>query len=196
MMGMSRAWMAGAAALVAVAPLQWLAAQAPDPSSEQPSDEAVMYSKGHFKGARTTVLGPTRFTRPFVMKSVAIPAGSQWEFCSGNTYTGCRQISQSVPAMVMNVRSARPVANIIPATATAAQGLRGTGQSLRGLASEYFVAPERGGNRIEVQPGTAEAMSRQAIEFCRSRGWRASAHQRLQTVEGRFYLADVLCANE
>jgi len=98
--------------------------------------------------------------------------------------------------MVMNVRSARPVANIIPASATAAQGLPGTGQSLRGLASEYFVAPERGGNRIEVQPGTAEAMSRGAIEFCRSRGWRASAHQRLQTVDGRFYLADVLCANE
>lgn len=202
-MGMPRVWMAGAAALAAVAPLHWLAAQAPGPAVEQPSDEAVMYSKGHFKGAGRKVLGPTRFTQPFVMKSVAIPPGTQWEFCSGNSYTGCRQIGQSVPAMVMNVRSARPVANIIPATASAGAGpggtggsLTGVGQSLRGLASEFFVAPDRGGIRIEVQPGTAEAMSREAIEFCRSRGWRAAAHQRMQTVEGRFYLADVLCANE
>jgi len=192
---MVRPWMAGAAALAALLPVHWLAAQAPKPAP-QASDEAIMYSKGHFKGARRTVYGPTRFEQPFLMKSVAIPAGTQWEFCSGNTYSGCRQFSQSVPAMVMNVRSARPVANIIPASATPGQGLRGTGQSLRGLASEYFVAPEQGGNRIEVQPGTAEAMSRRAIEFCRTRGWSSSAHQRMQTVGGKFYLADVLCADE
>jgi hypothetical protein len=185
--------MAGPVAFLALVPLQWLAAQAP----EDGRDEAVMYSKGHFKGVSRTVLGPTRFNQPFMMKSVAIPAGTQWEFCSGNTYTGCRQISQSVPAMVMNVRSARPVANIIPASATPVeQGLRGSGQSLRGLATEFFVAPDAGGNRTEVQGGTAEAMSRAAIDFCRSRGWRMSAHQRMQSIGGKFYLADVLCANE
>jgi hypothetical protein len=178
-------------------PMQWLGAQAPGPTQEQPNEEAVLYSKGHFKGFSMSVLGPTRFPRVFIMKSVTIPAGTQWEFCSGNTYTGCRQYTQSSPGTVMNVRSARPLASIIPASATAPeQGLRGSGQSLRGLASEFFVAPDIGGNRIEVQGGTAESMSRQATEFCRSRGWRASAHERLQTMGGKFYLADVLCANE
>lgn len=196
-MARSRVRIAGAAALVALVPMQWLAAQAPGPDQEQPSDEAALFSKGHFKGARKTVLGPTRFPGPFLMKSVSIPAGSQWEFCSGSTFTGCRQYSQSTPSTVMNVRSARPLASIIPASATAPeQGLQGSGQSLRGLASEFFVAPDVGGNRIEVEGGTAEAMSRQAIEFCRTRGWRTSAHERLQTMGGKFYLADVLCANE
>ncbi|MEO6256883.1 MAG: hypothetical protein ABIO69_08755 [Sphingomicrobium sp.] len=193
---MARSWVVGAVALAALMPVQWLAAQAPAPAQDQANDEVTLYNKGHFKGVHTTVLGPTRFPSPFMMKSVAIPAGKQWEFCSGNTYTGCRQFSQSVPSTVMNVRSARPVAGIIPASATEAQGLRGTGQSLRGLASEFFVAPEQGGNRVEVQPGSAEAMSRQAIEFCRTHGWSGSAHQRLQTVGGHFYLADVLCADE
>jgi hypothetical protein len=38
-------------------------------------------------------------------------------------------------------------------------------------------------------------MSRQATQFCRGRGWRSSAHERLQTVGGRVFLADVLCVN-
>jgi hypothetical protein len=190
---MLRSLMAGAAAVAALLAFQ-ASAQAPKPAR----DEATMYSKGHFKGARRTVYGPTRFEQPFVMKSAQIPEGSQWEFCSGSTYTGCRQFTQSVPATVMNVRSARPVAGILPSTATV-PGLAlpgGAGPSLRGLASEYFVAPDQGGNRVEVTPGTAEAMSHRAIEFCRAHGWRGSAHERLQTVGGRFYLADVLCADD
>ena len=98
----------------------------------------------------------------------------------------------------MNVRSARPVAGILPSSAVA-PGVLSPGQagpSLRGLAAEFFVAPDQGGNRVEVTPGTAEAMAREASQFCRARGWRRSAYQRLQTVGGRFYLADVLCAND
>jgi hypothetical protein len=189
---MLRSLMAGAAAVAGLFVVQ---ASAQEP---RPSDEATMYSKGHFKGARRTVYGPTRFEQPFVMKSAEIPAGSQWEFCSGHTFSGCRQFSQSVPATVMNVRSARPVAGILPSSAVA-PGVIVPGQagpSLRGLAAEFFVAPDQGGNRVEVTPGTSEAMARKAGEFCRAHGWRRSAHQRLQTVGGRFYLADVLCAND
>jgi hypothetical protein len=195
---MLRTLMGGAGAVAALLAFQ-ASAQAP----KQAGDEATLYSKGHFKGVRRTVYGPTRFDQPFVMKSAQIPEGSQWEFCSGNTYTGCRQYIQSVPATIMNVRSARPVAGILPATATMpGQSLPGgalaggAGPSLRGFASEFFVAPDQGGNRVEVTPGTAEAMSRRAVEFCRAHGWRGSAHERLQTVGGRFYLADVLCAKD
>lgn len=190
---MLRILMAGAAAFAVVLPGQGYA---------QTSGEMTLHGKGHFKGMQKVIAGPRQYLEPpFVVKSVTIPAGTQWELCSGNTYSGCRQISQSVPTMVMTVRSARPVAGILPSDATTpgqspGQPLRGTGQSLRGLASEYFVSPEAGGIRVEVNPGTAEAMTRQAGEFCRTRGWRTSAHERLQTVGGRFYLADVLCVND
>ena len=192
---MLRIMMAGVAALTALLPTQVHA---------QAEGEATMFSRGNFKGPRLRVLGPTRLAQPFVMKSVVIPAGTQWEFCSGSTFSGCRQISQSVPAMVMTVRSARPVAVVLTSGPTGpGQVLPGTagqaspsalGPSLRGIASEYFIAPGESGYRVEVNPGTAEAMSRRAIEFCRKRGWRIAAYERLQAVGGKFYLADVLCA--
>lgn len=186
---MLRILMAGVAALAVLLPTQGFA---------QASGEMTLHAKGHFKGPQRVIAGPRQYIEPpFVVKSVTIPAGTQWELCSGNTYSGCRQISQSVPAMVMTVRSARPVAAILQSdVASPGQSLRGTGRSLRGLASEYFVSPEAGGIRVEVAPGTAEAMTRQAGEFCRTRGWRTSAYERLQTVGGRFYLADVLCVND
>ena len=182
---MLRTLMAGVAAIAALLPTQTYA---------QANREVTLFSRGHFKGARYTITEPTQFQVPFVMKSVVIPAGSVWEFCSGSTYSGCRQLSQSVPATVMTVRSVRPVATILPASATPSGGTL-SGQSLRGMASEYFVAPDEGGNRVDVQPGTTEAMSLRASEFCRSHKWRSSAYARLQSIGGRFYLADVLCSD-
>jgi len=190
---MSRMWMAGVAAMAVLLPAQGYA---------QATGEITLHAKGQFKGAQKIIAGPRQYIDPpFLVKSVTVPSGTQWELCSGNTYSGCRQVSQSVKSMVMTVRSVRPVAGIIPSDATASgqspgQPLRGTGQSLRGLASEYFVTPEAGGIRVEVTPGTAEAMTRLAGDFCRTRGWRTSAHERLQTVGGRFYLDDVLCVND
>ena len=61
------------------------------------------------------MIGPTQFAQPFVMKSVMIAPGAQWEFCSGVTYSGCRQVSQPVETTIMTVRSARPVAGILSA---------------------------------------------------------------------------------
>ena len=190
---MLRSLVAGAAVVAGL-----IAAHASAQEPPRPADEATIYNKGHFKGARRTIYGPTRFEQPFPMKSAEIAAGSRWEFCSGNTYTGCRQFDQSVPSTIINVRSARPVAGILPSTAAVAGQLvpGQPGPSLRGLAAEFFVAPDVNGNRVEASAGTAEAMARQADDFCRAHGWRHSVHQRLQTVGGRFYLADVLCADD
>jgi hypothetical protein len=45
--------------------------------------------------------------------------------------------------------------------------------------------------------GTAAgAASGAATEFCRVHGWRMSVYERVQTVSGRTFLADVLCVNE
>lgn len=167
----------------------------PLPAVAQDSAALALFSKGQFKGARTAIAGPVQFSQPLVVRSLVVPSGSAWELCSGNTYTGCRQVGATTAAMVMTVRSARPVAAILSSTSAVPATATGRGQSLRGLASEYFVAPDEGGNRVAVEPGTGEAMSRRAETFCRSRGWRSSAHGRLQTVGERVYLADVLCVD-
>ena len=71
----------------------------------------------------------------------------------------------------------------------------GPNPSLRGMASEYFVAPDDRGTRIEITAGTNEATTARARDFCRTRGWRYSVYARLQTIDGRNFLADVLCAD-
>jgi hypothetical protein len=123
-------------------------------------------------------------------------SGQAWDLCSGNTFTGCKRFSHSIEAMVMTVRSARPVAPPIPASASVAAGpVSGSGASLRGFASEFFVMPDSGGRRIEVAAKVG-ALQQQATQFCRSHGWRSSVHEREQTIGGHSYLADVLCADD
>jgi hypothetical protein len=58
------------------------------------------------------------------------------------------------------------------------------------------VVPAQGGSRVEVSGAGAEASSSAATEFCRAHGWRMSAYDRVQTISGRNFLADVLCVNE
>lgn len=179
----------GAAALAALLPAQ-------SHAQEQQPAELVLYPKGNFKGAGYSVAGASQSMRVFTVRSVKIPDGQAWELCSGNTFSGCKEFQQSDPAMVMNVRSVRPVApKITTVGASVGAVVTGPNPSLRGMASEFFVAPDDRGARIEVPEGTAEAMSRRAQTFCRSRGWRTNAYARLQTIEGRSFLADVLCAD-
>lgn len=162
------------------------------------ASEAVMYSKPLFKGAEMTVYGPTRSIDGFVVKSIRIPPNSIWELCTGNTFTHCKRFDHSLNGMVMTVRSARPVAPPIAATATAAAvaSVKGSDVSLRGLASEFFVLPQENGNRIEVGGRGSPSASERATGFCRAHGWHESAYEREQSIGGREYLADVLCSDE
>jgi hypothetical protein len=179
-----------------------LASLLPGQASAQQDEQATIYYQGHFKGRSITLEGPTRLQTPFTARSIKIPQGKSWELCSGNTFTGCKEFNASDEAMIVNVRSARPVAPIItsappssgPAASVGAVG-GGPWPTLRGLSSEYFIAPDSGGNRILVATGKSEEASRLAEEFCTRRGWRTSAYERLQSIGGRTYLADVLCAD-
>lgn len=184
-------WMlAGSAAIAALLPVQAYA---------QDSGEITLYSKGHYKGSRMTLDGPARaMTLPFTVKSIQIGPGRSWELCSGNTFTGCKRFSTSVEATAINVRSARPVgqAVAVPGGTVSTGGTfepAAPTPSLRGMASEYFVAPQNKGNRIEVKPATTEEATRRANDFCRSIGWGSSAHADLQPAGGSAWLVDVLC---
>jgi len=166
-------------------------------ATAQSSSEVTLYGRGHFAGPRLTLDGPTR-ELDFTARSLNVPEGTSWELCSGNTFTGCKRFSTSVPAMVMVVRSARPVgqAVVVPGGSVSASGKFEPAPpmpSLRGLASEYFVAPQKSGRRIEVKPGTKEEALKQASEYCHSIGWGSSAYAGLQTSGGGSFLVDVLC---
>jgi hypothetical protein len=67
------------------------------PGAAQTDTGLSVYSQGHLKGARTTIGGPSQYRRPLVVRSLVAPAGTEWELCSGLTYTGCRQVSGTVP---------------------------------------------------------------------------------------------------
>jgi len=187
---MLKKWMLGAVAAAALLPAQ-------SHAQEQAPAELIMFGKGKYKGPNYSVGGASQSMRvPFVVKSVQIPEGQAWELCSGNTFSGCKEFAKSDPSMVFNVRSVRPVAaRITTVSQSVGAVVTGPNPSLRGMASEFFVAPDTNGARIEVPAGTSEAMSVSAREFCRTRGWRYAVHSRLQTLENRTFLADVLCSD-
>jgi hypothetical protein len=169
-------------------------------AAAQANGEATIYSKGHFKGYSLSFTGPlTRIDPPFTAKSIQISPGSAWEFCTGNTFTGCKRLDKSVEAGIFSVRSARPIAPVI-STAVGPGAVVGAidlpNQSLRGFASQFFVAPNQGGQRVGVADNKPENMRRAADEFCRAAGWRQSIHARVQAVGTSYYLVDVLCSND
>jgi hypothetical protein len=172
-------------------------------ASAQTPGEMTIYSKGHFKGPSLGVGGPiTHIDPPFTAKSIQITPGSAWEICSGHTFTGCRRLDKSDEAMVFSVRSARPIAPVITTRVGPGitQGPGGTvelpNQSLRGLASEFFVAPNQGGQRVGVPDNKPENARKAADQFCQAAGWRQSVHSRVQQAGAAYYLVDVLCSND
>jgi hypothetical protein len=169
-------------------------------ANAQAPGEATIYGRAHFDGPSLSFTGPvTRINPPFTAKSVQVAPGTAWELCSGNTFSGCRRIDRSIPSGVFSVRSARPIAPVITTTIEGAAGVNGASppnQALRGVASEFFVAPNQGGQRVSVPNDSGEGMRRAADDFCRAAGWRQSVHARLQSVGGTYYLVDVLCSND
>ena len=169
-------------------------------ASAQSTGEMTIYSKGHFKGPSLGVGGPiTHIDPPFTAKSIQITPGTAWEVCTGQTFTHCKRIDQSVDSGIFSVRSARPIAPVI-STAVGPGAAPGTAdlpnQSLRGFASQFFVAPNQGGQRVGVSDNKPENMRKAADEFCRAAGWRQSVHARMQQVGATYYLVDVLCADD
>ena len=148
---MARLWLAGAATI------DGRVARFRSPRQAQASGEITLYAKGHFKGAQKVIGGPRQYIDPpFLVKSVTIPSGTQWELCSGSTYSGCRQFSQSVKAMVMPVRSVRPVAAILPV------GRGNSGTSPRAAVAGQRPVPARPGKRVFCHPGSGRHPGRGA----------------------------------
>lgn len=163
----------------------------------QARGEMTLYSAPNFGGTRYTVTGPRQnIALPWPVRSIRIIRGERWQVCARNGYQGgCATFDGSVSNLRRIVASARPLGVPTPLPQPVPPGGGGNpGPSLRGMSAEFFAAPRSGGRRVEgSRRGIPSEASAAADRFCRSRGWTASAHERMQTVGGVNYLADVLC---
>lgn len=151
--------------------------------------EAIIHRDTFFNGPFQSVTT----SRPdlnlgWEVRSIRVRSG-EWQICTGRNFMGrCTTIDRDTPTLnpqFRSVQSMRP---------TGGWGT-GVGQSLRGVASEFFPAPRRNGQRIECQGRSNSSCARQAAnQFCRSVGWLVARTQGIETEGGRSYVADVLCA--
>lgn len=138
---------------------------------------------------------------PWSIGSVRVMGGS-WEFCERPNFRGaCTIVNRSVRDMReldigRRIGSVRPVA-VRPQPPIAPAPSVPAGQtSLRGMAAEFFPAPQERGRRVLSCPNggsSANCAAETANRFCVRQGWRAARNSAQQSVRGEVYLADVLC---
>lgn len=149
--------------------------------------EAILHRDTMFNGPFLSVRGPQPNLNPgWDPRSIRVRSG-EWQICTGRNYTGrCNEVTRDQPVLPPHQR---PILSMRP---TGGWGT-GVGESLRGAQSEFFPAPMRNGQRIDCGAGSNCARS-PANEFCRRMGWLMSRSQAVETVGGRRFVADVLCA--
>jgi hypothetical protein len=175
-----------------------LAAGVAAPAAAQPTG-ATIYRDPNFSGPAVAVAGaePNLALR-FPVYSIRVQRGS-WELCPERNFRGrCLVVDRTTPDLRRAYGWGGALQSMRPADSWGGGGSGGApgGQSLRGMASEFYPAPRLGGGRVEACPrssATAACAADTADRFCRTAGWNGSARQLMETVNRRVYLADVLC---
>ncbi|WP_336959138.1 beta/gamma crystallin-related protein [Sphingobium aquiterrae] len=186
-----------------------LPASGPTPGIAQSSgvqasgSEATIYRDILYRGPAMAVSRANPDVRlAWPVTSVRVARGA-WQLCSEPNFRGtCFTTMASTPNIIgklgrMNqLRSIRPIAGGGGGGGPGGPGGGSGGRSLRGMAAEFYPAPEWRGSRVlacQRGSGTAACAATTADEFCRNAGWTASAREAMETVNRRIYLADVLC---
>ena len=191
---------ASLALVLALAQLWAVAASAQRPNARPPTSprqgELVFFSDLNFRGQFRGVSDSAPDLRlPFRARSYMVAPGDSWQVCANvNFRSPCANIDASRPdrglLTFLDVRSARLTGGGEFSSTSYA------GPSLRGMASEFFRAPESGGARVlacRTGPETASCAADTANRFCRARGYAGASFRQMETVRGRTFLADVLC---
>lgn len=188
------------ARIVALAIL--LGAAMPALAQDRMAPNAQFFSGLNFTGRSLTVTREMPiFMATWQPRSVRMGGGSSWEVCDQRNFRGrCTVITGSSSNLmaqvgVGGVGSVRPADSRPTPLPQPVPG--GHGASLKGMAAEFFPAPENRGRRIEAcnrEGGSAACITREADSFCRSIGYVRSRNSTAQTVGGRIFLADVLCS--
>lgn len=180
-----------------------LGASAPAVAQDRMAPNAQLFSATNFMGRSLTITRETPIIQAsWQPRSIRMGGGSSWEVCEQRHFMGrCTVLTGSSTNLtsqlgITRIGSIRP-ARAVPPTPGPSPGPGGNGQSLRGMAAEFFPAPESRGRRIDAcnnQGGSAACITREAANFCRSIGYVSARNSAAETVGGRIYLADVLCS--
>lgn len=161
--------------------------------------EATIYRDANFSGPAVFVgEAKTNLALRWSVNSIRVKSGT-WELCARTRYRApCITVSADEPNIrrfapqMMMVQSMRPLGYAPPVIEHPAAGT-----SLRGMAGEFFPAPGNSSGRRILACGygsaTANCAATTADSYCKSVGYAGSASQTMETVNGRVYLADVLC---
>ena len=158
--------------------------------------EATVYRDRNFQGPAMAAQRADPDVRlAWPVYSIRIARGA-WQLCSEPNFRGsCVTLTRSEANLsgrlgrVNALRSMRPVSG--------GSGVGNPGQSLRGMAAEFYPRPMNGRTRViacQYGSATVNCAAQTADQFCRAYGWAASAREAMETVSRRVYLADVLCS--
>ncbi|MCB2062880.1 MAG: hypothetical protein KDE25_05380 [Novosphingobium sp.] len=171
---------------------------AQDDKMARPEPEAIIYRDAGFNGPAVNVRSDkTNMGLAWRVNSIRVRSG-EWQLCERTNFRGnCRTFKADNSRILLYrgivVQSMRPTNRPAPDPL-----VPGNNPSLRGMGSQFYPEPARGGYRVLSCPtggGTANCAKTTAETFCKAMGWRTSLRQTMQTVNRRIYLADVLCAN-
>jgi len=176
-------------------------------AQDRMAPNAQLFSATNFMGRSLTITRETPVIQAtWQPRSIRMGGGSSWEVCEQRHFMGrCTVVTGSTTNLssqlgITRIGSIRPARAVPPNPGpgpTPLPGPGGAGQSLRGMAAEFFPAPQARGRRIDAcnsQGGSAACITREAENFCRSVGYASVRNSAAETVGGRIYLADVLCS--
>lgn len=174
------------------------------PGRAQQPTAATIYRDAGFTGPAVAVSRANPNMRlTFSIQSIRIDAGT-WELCPQANFRGkCITVSQPTANLARDYGWRGSLQSIRPLEGTSPGGRSPT---LKGMAAQFFPQPRDGaagtaGNRVAacaadngVRADSAAACARTSADrFCAGQGWTRSSHELIETIEGRNYLADVLC---
>lgn len=170
-------------------------AQTPDDRMYRPA-EATIYRDAAYRGP-AVFIGEAKpnLGLAWPVNSIRVTQG-RWELCEKTRYRGtCRTVDRDTP-MLGNILRGITVQSMRPAGGGSDPYPPANDQSVRGNFAEFHTQPMSGRTRVLAcasGSGTANCAARTADSWCRSIGWNGSAREHMETVNGRIYLADVLC---
>jgi hypothetical protein len=179
-----------------------LALPAPATAQDRMAPNAQLFSGMNYQGRSLTVMEDMPvIPATWSPRSIRMGGGSSWEVCEQPNFRGRCTVLTGSSTNLMAQLGVSGVRSIRSASGGGGGGSSGPGsgggQSLRGMAAEFFPAPERRGRRIDAcnrEGGSAACVARESDNFCKSMGYARSKNGAAQTISGRVYLADVLCS--
>lgn len=168
---------------------------------QAPAAEATIYRDANFRGPAAFIgRSNANLGLAWPVNSIRV-AGGTWELCEQINWGGnCRTVDRDQALLGsrqrgMTVQSIRLVSG---SGGGSFIGVEARNQVTRGASTEFHTQPESRGYRIPACPTgrpTNSCLKRTADNYCRTQGWRGSAHRTNQIIGQRAFLADVLCTN-